>query len=402
MLGVQSIFALALTSVVVASPLFPRDISIPGEYIVGFRYPTNNLAPRNVTALIDEVTGQVTAHLAIERRDGADLQVFNRYDLGDGYYQGFAFKSNSPAVLASIQDHPEVAYVIPNIVIPERQDESLDRPVEAPTDSVPVDAQLWNLDVIDGTRDSTFNFDSSAGAGVDVYIVDSGVDIKHTEFEGRIKWAYPEGGRPRSEHGTHVAGIAAGKTFGIARKANILAVEYGGTMDKAIVALQWMLNQIKGKGKPTVANFSWGIYRENKPLTDATRALVDADMAISIAAGNERKESCLSVPSNTPGVINVASSNKNDEFDTDYSDFGKCVQIIAPGTGILSAKLGGGSRLMTGTSMAAPHVAGALAVVLSSGKATSAQGAIQYLIATAAKDKLKKVPSNNVNLFLNI
>ncbi|KAI9102637.1 peptidase S8/S53 domain-containing protein [Phlyctochytrium arcticum] len=401
MLGVRSIFVLALTSLAAASPLVRRDTPIPGEYIVGFRYPTNNLAPRNVTALIDEIAGEASAHLAsLGRRDGAGLEILNRFDLGDGFYQGFAFKSDSPAALASIQDHPDVEYIIPNAILPKIWRQASIK--QAPTDAIPVTSGLWNLDVLDGDRDQTFNLDSSAGAGVDIYISDSGVDVNHPEFSGRIKWGYPARGKPSHYHGTHVAGIAAGKTYGVARKANIIAIETGDTVADIVASLEWMLKQVRGKGKTTVANMSWGFYDNYKSITDATRALVAADMAIAIAAGNERKESCLSVPSNTPGVINVAASNDDDSFATDYSDFGKCVHIIAPGTEILSAKLNGGTVRLTGTSMAAPHVAGALAVAISSGKAKSAKEAIAYVKSRGAKNFITKVPANNVNLFLQL
>ncbi|KAI9102632.1 peptidase S8/S53 domain-containing protein [Phlyctochytrium arcticum] len=267
MFSMRIAFALALVSLTTASPLIRQETPIPGEYIVGFHYPVDNLIPRNVTALIEEVASSAT----LDRRDGKSLQILDRYNLGDGYYQGFAFK---------------------------------------------IDSSLWNLDAIDGVTDGTFNFDSSAGAGVDIYIVDSIVDVTHSEFQGRVRLGYPEDGKLTELHGTHVAGIAAGKTHGIARKANIISVELGKTLQDVLGALRWTLQQIQGKGKTTVANFSWGINGNHLPVADSVRALVDADMAIAVSAGNESNGTCERTPQSVPGVLSVAASERNSEFAT--------------------------------------------------------------------------------------
>ncbi|KAI9102654.1 peptidase S8/S53 domain-containing protein [Phlyctochytrium arcticum] len=415
MIGVRSIFVLALASLATASPVMRKAAKIPDEYIVGFTRPTNNLIPRNVSALIDQIAQDVQTRLG--RRDGTGLQILNRYDLGESNYQGFAFKSHSSAALAAIKEHPEVAYMIQNEVAPPLPGRVSGPPPPPPQraveDTMPVppgydytavqvDDSLWNLDIIDGLRDGFFNYHESAGEGVDIYIVDTGVDIQHAEFEGRARWGHPAGGNiPTAEHGTHVAGIAAGKTFGVARKANIISVLRGESVAEHIAALQWIYEDTKdnqANSKRAVVNLSWGTYDESEPLKDALRALQGRDLAVAAAAGDERQDSCSYSPGGTVpyGALSVAAHDINGNW-AEYSNHGWCTRVIAPGNFILSAKQGGGSIYMTGTGMASPHAAGGMAIAFSSGSANNRFNAMSDVVDFGARDTLKNVPTNMYN-----
>ncbi|KAI9102653.1 peptidase S8/S53 domain-containing protein [Phlyctochytrium arcticum] len=415
MFGIRSVFTLALTSLVIASPLARQRVPVPNEYLVGFHYPdsTTSFGPRNVTALIDKIAEDVNDQLSqLSRRDGTALEILDRYDLGDGYYQGFAFKSASPAAQAAIQEHPDVAYII--------QNEYLPPPPTVPTavfpdvtrndtvgalarrDSVWVGDNLWNLDDLDGTRNNWYNHHSSAGKPVDVYVVDNGVDVNHPEFEGRATWGYPGTSGQGQFHGTHVAGIVAGKSVGVARKAFIISVKIGETLNDVMGALRWVLEDVKKRQGTQIANFSWGFYEQYQPVLDATKALIDRNVAIATAAGNEGKESCLSSPGGKlSGLINVAASTKDNKLPS-YSDRGGCVHIIAPGDDILSANIGGGFATASGTSMSAPHVAGALAMAISSGKAWSGPSAIDAVLKAGKWNKIQNLPGGTRNLFLQL
>ncbi|KAI9102651.1 peptidase S8/S53 domain-containing protein [Phlyctochytrium arcticum] len=413
MFGIQSIFTLALTTLVIASPLARQRVPVPNEYLVGFHSPdrSTSFGPRNVTALVDKIAEDVNDQLArLGRRDGGGLEILKRYDLGDGFYQGFAFKSASPATQAAIKEHPDVAYIIQNEYLPPPPavPSSSAFPEEktvgtlAARDDAWVDGNLWNLDDLDGNRNSWYNYHTSAGKPVDVYIVDTGVDIHHEEFEGRATWGYPGSSGQGHEHGTHVAGIVAGKSVGVARKAFIISVLLGDTAGDAVAALEWVLQDVKKRQGTQVANLSWRIGGDYPPVLDATKALIAANVAIAAAAGNEAMDTCQVTPAGkVSGLIAVAASDKDSKL-WEASNWGSCVSIIAPGANIRSAKAGGGHIYLSGTSMATPHVAGALALAISSGKAWSGPSAVDVVLKAGQWNKIQNLPGGTRNLFLQL
>ncbi|MFJ8012602.1 S8 family peptidase [Streptomyces sp. NPDC096339] len=230
-------------------------------------------------------------------------------------------------------------------------------------------AHSWGLDRIDQRNlplDDGFTTVGD-GAGVTAYILDSGIDYAHAEFGGRAAFGFDAVGDGRqgqdcSGHGTHVAGTVAGATFGVAPKANLVSVRVlgcdgSGSWSGVLAGLDWVA---KNARRPAVLNGSLGGDRSTT-VNSAATALAEAGVLPVFAAGNSSVDACSFSPASAEGVVAVGASNQSDE-QTGFSDYGPCVTLYAPGQAIVSARLGGGSVALNGTSMASPHAAGVAAL----------------------------------------
>ena len=233
----------------------------------------------------------------------------------------------------------------------------------------------WGLDRIDQTAkqlDGNFRYDYT-GAGVDVYIVDTGIRTDHNEFVNRITaGAYAETFTSISDcngHGTHVAGSAAGTNYGVAKAANIIPIKVlgcdgSGTNSDILAAMAWIINR-HTSNTPAVVNFSLG-GGPSSIIDSAIQSLIDDGVVTVVAAGNDGLNACNYSPARAPNAITVGNTTTDDQ-DALSSNVGPCVDIFAPGTDIVSASNVGSTTAVstkTGTSMAAPHVAGAAALLL--------------------------------------
>ncbi len=279
----------------------------------------------------------------------------------------------------------------------------------------------WGLDRIDraaAVYDARYNY-RSAGAGTHVYVLDSGLRRTHSDFTGRVGNGFDavgngglgggsligigrgSGGSRRglfglggtqndttqpapndpmdasttpddcNGHGTHVAGTVAGTVYGVAKQAIVHAVRVVncqgvGTSSSAIAGLEWV---IKNHVRPAVVNMSLG-GGSSDAMDQAVRSATQAGITVVTAAGNDNTDGCASSPGREPMAINVGATERNDARAS-YSNFGSCVDMFAPGSGVLSAGIRSDSDQTTksGTSMASPHVAGAVAKLLSEGVA---------------------------------
>ena len=268
---------------------------------------------------------------------------------------------------------------------------------------------------------------ADGGEGVDVYVIDTGTNTKHVDFEGRAKWGktIPNGDADEdgNGHGTHCSGTVAGKKYGVAKKAHVYAVKVlrsngSGTMSDVVKGVEWAANSHtetikaakdgKKKGfKGSAANMSLG-GGKSTTLDLAVNAAVDAGIHFAVAAGNDNADSCNYSPAAAENAVTVGASTLLDERAY-FSNYGKCNDIFAPGLNILSTWIGSehATNTISGTSMASPHIAGLLAYMLSLQPAKDSAYAVAditpkklkaNLISVATVGALSDVPSNTKNI----
>ncbi|KAF9418619.1 hypothetical protein BGZ94_009651, partial [Podila epigama] len=249
----------------------------------------------------------------------------------------------------------------------------------------------WGLDRIDqrsSKLDGLFHYPASAGQNVTIYVIDTGVNIDHHDFQGRASHGpvFLPGttdSMDRNGHGTFVAALAAGRTYGVAKEAQIVSLKAlddagSGRLSNVLAAIEWVVNRHLSQGKraQSIINLSLGA-EHNEPTNEAILEAMRLGVHFAIAAGNDGKDACQFSPASTPGALTVGATDKDDAIAS-YSNYGPCVAIYAPGSDIVSAwafQHGGKNKnkqvdnnayhVQSGTSMASPHVAGLMALILS-------------------------------------
>lgn len=230
----------------------------------------------------------------------------------------------------------------------------------------------WGLDRIDQREtplSTTYDY-TSMGAGVTAYIIDTGILLLHNDFGGRATSGFDavDGGTADdcNGHGTHVAGTVGGTIYGVAKRVNLVAVRVlncsgSGTNSGVIAGIEWVTSNHTAAA---VANMSLGGGFSSALNTAVTNSIAGG-VTYAVAAGNSNASACNYSPASTPTALTVGATTSSDA-EASYSNYGSCVDIMAPGSSITSAWLGGGTNTISGTSMASPHVAGAAARYLSS------------------------------------
>ncbi|BDP99770.1 S8 family serine peptidase [Aquiluna sp. KACHI24] len=277
------------------------------------------------------------------------------------------------------------------------------------------DTQLnatWGLDRIDQTALplSGSYTNPNTGSGVKAYIVDTGVLTSHSEFAGRIASGFTavsdaNGVNDCNGHGTHVAGTVAGATYGVAKLATVVPVRVldcagSGYLSSVISGLDW-IGSNHAAGTPAVVNMSLG-GGASSTLDSAVEALVSKGLTVVVAAGNSAADACTSSPARTPGALTIAASNSTDGFAS-FSNFGSCVDLIAPGVSITSAWIGSSTATaqISGTSMASPHVAGLVASAMTAGYLAPNQ--VEFVIESgAAGSAISSAPAGTANLLAQV
>jgi len=286
------------------------------------------------------------------------------------------------------------------------------RIVDAPNGDVQKNPPNWGLDRIDQKAlplDQQYHYDST-GKGVDVWIIDTGVNAQHVEFEGRATFEKNFSGDGQDTdcngHGTHVSSTVAGKTVGVAKEASIhgvkvLTCQGSGSYASVLGGINYVVAEHKKvAGRKSVISMSLGGGKSDA-LNQAIAAAVKAGITSVVAAGNESQDACNVSPASAPEAITVAASDINDKHAS-FSNHGTCTDIYAPGVNIKGAWIGGTDKYNTisGTSMATPHTSGVVALVLARGDAKTPEEVKTYLTSTGTKNALKGVPSKTPNTLL--
>ncbi|PRP87254.1 peptidase S8/S53 subtilisin kexin sedolisin [Planoprotostelium fungivorum] len=265
----------------------------------------------------------------------------------------------------------------------------------------------WGLERLNQRKlPSPFNYEyvhSLDGTGVDAYILDSGIEIHHPEFEGRAVWGYNTADNENRDcmgHGTHTAGTVGSRTYGVAKNVTLIAVKIFGCDEmsrtsRAVDAMQWIYEQFLTRKKPAVVNFSAsGPFSQtmNDVISKATRA----GLVYVVAAGNNEMDACDASPGSCPDAITVGATNRYDDFAY-FSCWGKCVDILAPGVNITSTYLHNSTYVMTGTSMSTPHVAGVVALVRSMRPDYTPAQVRGWITRASTKSTITSVPAGTPN-----
>ncbi|MEU1282219.1 S8 family serine peptidase [Streptomyces sp. NPDC005805] len=270
----------------------------------------------------------------------------------------------------------------------------------------------WGLDRVDQedtAGDSKYTYPDTAGEGVTAYVIDTGVRVSHADFEGRATHGFDaidndDTADDGNGHGTHVAGTIAGAAHGVAKKTKIVAVRVlddngSGTTEQVVAGIDWVTQNANG---PSVANMSLG-GGADEALDEAVRKAVASGITFGVAAGNESSDAGQSSPARVQEAITVASSTEADE-QSDFSNYGEVVDIYAPGSDITSAwnDSDEGTKTISGTSMATPHVVGAAAVYLAGHQDAAPADVATALTEGATADKITNPSAGTPNKLLKI
>ncbi|KAH7251060.1 peptidase S8/S53 domain-containing protein [Fusarium tricinctum] len=267
----------------------------------------------------------------------------------------------------------------------------------------------WGLARLSSSRagGKTYTYDESAGEGTCAYIIDTGIDVEHPDFDGRATFLKNFAGGSDGDgqgHGTHVAGTIGSTTYGVAKKTSLFAVKVlgddgSGTNSAVIAGMDFVAGHANKKDCPkgTVVNMSLG-GEFSSAVNKAAASIVDAGLFLAVAAGNEAVDASGSSPASEASACTVGATTRNDTLAY-YSNFGDVVDVLAPGTDILSTWPGGKTNTISGTSMASPHVAGLAAYFLGLGH--KAEGLCDYIVSAAIDGVVANVPSGTVNKLIN-
>ncbi|MER5970473.1 S8 family peptidase [Streptomyces sp. NPDC002055] len=270
----------------------------------------------------------------------------------------------------------------------------------------------WGLDRIDQEEtkgDKKYAYPEGAGEGATAYVIDTGVRTTHKDFDGRATSGFDAIDNDKDAddgngHGTHVAGTIAGAKHGVAKKAKVVAVrvlddEGSGSTEQVVAGIDWVTKNHQG---PSVANMSLG-GTVDEALDAAVKKAVAAGVTFVVAAGNESSDAGQSSPARVKEAVTVASSTEKDE-QSDFSNFGKVVDLYAPGSDITSDwnDSDTGTKTISGTSMATPHVVGAAAVYLGSHKDATPEQVSKALTDGATPDKISNPSEGTPNKLLKV
>lgn len=312
--------------------------------------------------------------------------------------RGYSISLNSVADAQSIARDPRVAFV-------EEGQEYTASIVQA--------SATWGIDRVDqrlGPLSTTYSYVTTA-SNVTAYIIDTGIRTSHTQFGARATLGFNAFRKAAANgdcngHGTHVAGTVGGSTYGIAKQVRLVAVRVldcngSGTTSGVIAGIDYVAGRkAASPGTPMVANMSLG-GGASTALDNAVANAVSRGVVFAVAAGNSNVDACTASPARAPSALTVGATTTSDARAS-YSNFGVCVDIFAPGSGITSSWSTSNSATATisGTSMASPHVAGVAALYLSLNPGASVAAVSSALVSNGTAGVLSGAGAGSPNILL--
>jgi len=335
---------------------------------------------------------------ALAKRGEAPRDAFKyTYDLEK--LKGYAGTFDKTTI-DQIASRAEVAYVEPDTV----------RTIQALTTQSPIPS--WGLGSISHRSGTGTNYiyDTSAGAGVFAYVVDTGIYLGHSNFGGRATWGYNAVDSSNTDgngHGTHVAGTIGSTTYGVAKSVSLIAVKVldaagSGSTSGVIAGVNWVTSDVRSKGRSgrAVANMSLG-GSYSSALNAAVNSAFEGGVFFAVAAGNSNVDAANTSPASAANAFTVGAIQSN-RARASYSNYGSVLDIFAPGTSITSTWIGSSSAVNTisGTSMASPHVAGVAAYLIALEGLSSPAAVRSRLIALAPTGLVTSPGSGSPNRLL--
>ncbi|QBZ55847.1 hypothetical protein PoMZ_00751 [Pyricularia oryzae] len=383
----RSFAVLSLFTLASAAPLLKArsGTPIPGAYIVVLK---------NESA--DEFRIQSAIMSTVEKTAEWKQEEFN----------GFAAKLSSEE-LQALQDAPEVGVDLP---FARDSVEFIEEDAEVSINAIVTQTGApWGLARISSTArgGTTYRYDDSAGVGTCSYIIDTGLYAAHSDFGGRASQVanfVDSSNTDGNGHGTHVAGTIGGTKYGVAKRTTLLGVKVlnasgSGTNSGVISGMNFVVTDARTRSCPNgvVVNMSLG-GSTSTAVNNAARAITSAGHFLAVAAGNSNANAASFSPASEPSACTVGATTSTDA-KASYSNYGALVDVFAPGSGILSAWIGGttASRTIDGTSMASPHIAGLGAYLLALRGPQTPAALCSYIATNANRGVITGLPSGTVN-----
>ncbi|GGL89560.1 hypothetical protein GCM10010840_29610 [Deinococcus aerolatus] len=357
--------------------------AIEGQYIVVLSQGASSMTAQALTA---QSAGGLVRGLGL---DPQGVTIQNIYSQA---LNGFSARLSAQN-LSRLQANPDVKYIEQDGVMRASATQS---------------GATWGLDRSDQRDlplDSTYTYSTTASA-VKAYIIDTGINTSHTNFGGRAVWGTNTTGDGNNSdcqgHGTHVAGTVGSSTWGVAKGVQLVAVKVldcsgSGTNSGVIAGVNWALNNKSGTA---VANMSLG-GGFSQAVNDAVNNAAAQNLVMVVAGGNENQNACNVSPASAASAITVGATT-NTDARASYSNYGSCLDLFAPGSNITSTWIGSTSATNTisGTSMASPHVAGAVALILAANAGASTASVTSTLLGNTTAGKVSSAGTGSPNKLL--